>query len=190
MDASENALKILLQDDESDTSFVSSCIIKTNDSNYSQYLIRNLCKWNFIKYVPTVTNSDDKNYLKGKKIIVADDQEVNLMVLSRILTNNGMIVEKAKDGNELYNKYIEGEFDLIISDIDMPDLDGLEAVKKIREYESKNSLKRVAALSCGGDSEKDKIHHFLKSGMDDYFIKGDDVSYLLSLVRLWINTTS
>lgn len=161
-------------------------VLKINDQNYDENLIRTLCKWNFIKYVPSLPKVLDKDYLFKKKILLADDEEVNLMLLSRILTGRGVLVDQARDGNELYEKYVDGGYDLIISDINMPKLSGSDAVAKIRKYERENGLKIVPAMSYGGDSEKEKIHQILKSGIDDYFIKGDDVKYLLNLIRFWI----
>lgn len=124
--------------------------------------------------------------LKGMTAILAEDNHVNIIILSTKLKKDYQIdVKMAQDGEELieiYTKTIESKSDLdfIISDINMPRLNGIDAIKKIREYEKQNRLKRTPVILCCGDSDQKSINSAREAGVDAIFIKGDDLSKLIS----------
>jgi two-component system, CAI-1 autoinducer sensor kinase/phosphatase CqsS len=162
---------------------VDSLLGRVNKNHY-EFLVRALCKWNFIKYAPPVEGGL-KN-LKGKRVLIADDEIINLTILQRILQNNGMEVVAVKNGQELYDEYVKGKFHMIVSDLNMPGLSGTELTRKIRKYELENSAIHTPILSCSGIAEKNEIFDVLKLGVDDYYIKGDDTEYLLKMISLLV----
>ncbi len=123
--------------------------------------------------------------LSGKKIILAEDDPVNVMILSKKLSEDYKIeIQSAKDGDELFDTYkksieTQNTVDLIISDISMPKLDGIEAAKKIREYEEKNNLKQVPIIAYCGDGNPSMFNKIKKAGMNGLFVKGDDFEGLI-----------
>lgn len=143
--------------------------------------------------LPTETNKKilhnlDKKILtklSGKKIILAEDNPVNVMILGKRLSEDYKIeIQSAEDGDELFAIYKKGietqnPADLIISDINMPKLDGIEATKKIREYEEKNNLKQVPIIAYCGDGNPSMFNKIKKAGMNSLFVKGDNLVELI-----------
>jgi two-component system chemotaxis response regulator CheY len=70
----------------------------------------------------------------SKNILLIDDDKLILMTLKRLLAKEGYKVTTALSGTIALKRIEEGDFDLIMSDIKMPEMDGIETVKKIREY--------------------------------------------------------
>ena len=74
----------------------------------------------------------------GKWILIADDNEINLEITSEIVKEKGIIVETAKDGLALFKKFISSKinyYDIIMTDINMPILDGYDVCDKIRNLD-------------------------------------------------------
>ena len=76
--------------------------------------------------------------LKDARVLVVDDNEMNRDMLARRLAKTGMQVDTAEDGNSGLDKILTGAFDLIMLDIMMPDIDGIEVLKRTREFYSKS----------------------------------------------------
>lgn len=74
---------------------------------------------------------------KNIKILVVDDDPMMLEVLKELLSEAGAIVDTGENGLEGFSKFSEEEYDLIISDIQMPKLNGVDFLKKVREMNSK-----------------------------------------------------
>ncbi|MCB0334231.1 MAG: response regulator, partial [Bdellovibrionales bacterium] len=103
-------------------------------------------------------------------ILLAEDNKVNQKLAVKVLEKAGHDVVVASDGNEALMRYQSGSFDLILMDIQMPDLNGIEATCEIRkrEEESKTRIPIIAltAHAMTGDKEK-----YLSAGMDGYVSK-------------------
>lgn len=117
-----------------------------------------------------------------KKIIVAEDEFVNLKYILTILNNKGFAADSAENGEELIKKLTENEYDLILMDIKMPVMDGMEAAHAIRKgiAGEKNKNIRIIALTAHaieGDKEK-----FLDAGMDDYISKPAEPEALMKTI--------
>jgi len=111
-------------------------------------------------------------------ILLAEDDDVNLMAGKHLLEKLGHRVTTAKDGREVLEHVQNTDVDLIFMDIQMPKLDGYEATKRIRTFEAFESKPRVpivamTAYSMNGDREK-----FLQAGMNDYIPKPVGVDML------------
>jgi PAS domain S-box-containing protein len=120
-------------------------------------------------------NSDEKLSFENMKILVVEDNEVNQMFIELILTEYGIAVDLAENGKVAIEKVTANEYDLILMDINMPVLGGVEATAEIRKMPHRRGSYIVAltANAMAGDREK-----FLNSGMDDYLTKPVDVSEL------------
>jgi signal transduction histidine kinase/tetratricopeptide (TPR) repeat protein len=106
---------------------------------------------------------------KGRHILVADDNPVNVFVLKQFLHKWGATTSDATDGNQAISLLYSNNFDLILMDIQMPAKDGLEATREIRRSGEKWSNIPIIAITASHEDEvKISIH---ESGMDDFVIK-------------------
>ncbi len=115
--------------------------------------------------------ADDEQILPaGLKILVAEDNEINQKLALHILSGGGLQVEAVRNGLEVLKRLQETRFDLILMDVQMPEMDGLEATRKIREMEKQTGehlpIIAVTAFALKGDREK-----CLEAGMDSYVQK-------------------
>lgn len=113
-------------------------------------------------------------------ILLAEDDEVNQTVCTRLLREKGHEVDVAKNGIEALKLYQRKEYDVILMDIQMPEMDGIEATKKIREIEGEKKHTPIIALTSyalKGDRER-----FLALGMDEYMSKPIDIDVLYNIM--------
>ena len=123
--------------------------------------------------------------MKGTTVLIADDSPVNRIGLRMLLEKYGMFVEEAVNGKEVLEKLEAKVFDLVLMDVGMPQMNGLEATKQIRQSgESKTASVPVIGLS--GESEEKLIREALKAGMNDYLVKPVDSQLLLVKISEWM----
>lgn len=103
-------------------------------------------------------------------ILVADDNEINLYVVCKLLRNIGHDVVTAGDGSEAVRMYRRHKPDLIVMDIDMPGMSGLEATILIRTYE-KNVELHVPIIALTANDTEECREKSLQAGMDGYLTK-------------------
>lgn len=118
-----------------------------------------------------------------KRILLAEDDSLSSLTCKRMLEKSGYSVTAANDGQEALQRLTENDFDLILMDVQMPVMDGVEATKAIREASNlgkKSSIPIVAmtAYAMTGDKES-----FLAAGMDDYISKPVDKQALVELIK-------
>ena len=122
--------------------------------------------------------------LDNKTVLVADDDVRNIFSLSKALEQYNMTVITALDGNEALQKLTENPtIDVVLLDMMMPQMDGYETARKIREhYQWKNlPVIAVTAKAMTGDREK-----CIQAGASDYITKPVDIDQLISLLRVWL----
>jgi CheY-like chemotaxis protein/CHASE3 domain sensor protein len=132
--------------------------------------------------IQMIHNSDET--LKGRKILLVDDDLRNTFALSKILKQHGLEVIMADNGKLALDKLeSEAGIELVIMDIMMPIMDGYEAMKHIRENPDHQTLPIIAltAKAMSGDREK-----CIEGGANDYMTKPVDTDNLLSLIRVWL----
>lgn len=119
----------------------------------------------------------------GKKILVIDDEELLTKTFSKVLEKQGYEVYIAKKGQDGCEMAEEVNFDLIISDIRMPGLDGVEAVSKIRDIYLKKKWGKVPEIFITGFA--DEITEKQARGMKPsaFIMKPFDIQELLQAVR-------
>jgi signal transduction histidine kinase/CheY-like chemotaxis protein/HPt (histidine-containing phosphotransfer) domain-containing protein len=112
----------------------------------------------------------DKPAGSGLRILVAEDNLVNRAVATGILEKEGHVLMHAATGLEAVEAFGEGFFDLILMDVQMPEMDGFEATRRIRELEEATgrhiTIVAMTAHAMAGDRER-----CLAAGMDDYVSK-------------------
>ena len=129
--------------------------------------------------------------LEGRKIILADDQDLNRIMTKKILEKYRVISVEAKNGEEIITLYKESldnlgksSFDAIITDINMPPFDGDDASIEIRKIERQNAIpfnEKIPIIALSGDSSPEAIYGYFKAEMNDYFVKGNNFENLIKI---------
>lgn len=104
-------------------------------------------------------------------ILVAEDNEINLTVISEFLKKFSHTVQTVTDGKQLLELFAFGTFDLLIVDVEMPKMNGLEAVEKIREIEKNTNLSHTPILALTAHYGEDRRLEVLNHGFDDFMSK-------------------
>ncbi|MEX0981108.1 MAG: ATP-binding protein [Bacteroidales bacterium] len=114
--------------------------------------------------------SADKELLKDKKILVVDDDETNQILATTILTNWKLEFDVAGDGDEAMRYLEKVKFDVVLMDIHMPGISGLDLVKRIRGDEGNpNAKTRMIAVTA--NAIKSDIREYEEAGFQNYLIK-------------------
>ncbi len=123
--------------------------------------------------------------LKGR-ILVAEDNVVNRMVMENMIDGEQYDVVFAENGKEAYDAFRNDAFDLIFMDISMPVMDGIEAVKAIRSHEHKLNSDRTPIVALTAHAMNGDKRRFLDAGMDDYVSKPVKKIMLDEVVCRWL----
>lgn len=119
--------------------------------------------------------------IREKKVLIVDDNESLLMALEYSIQQAGYTVLKAVDG-EIAFKIANAEYpDIIVSDITMPEMDGIELCKKIRSVPSLSETPFILLTALGEPDERVKG---LRSGADDYIVKPFDIEELIARIDI------
>ncbi len=125
-----------------------------------------------------------KEIFAGKKVLLVDDDMRNIYALTSILENQKMIIIPATNGKDALNKLEKyGDVDIILMDIMMPEMDGFEAMQKIRmikRYQTTPILS-LTAKAMVGDKEK-----CIQCGASDFISKPVNTEELFSMMRVWL----
>ncbi len=119
----------------------------------------------------------------GKKILVIDDEELLTKTFSKVLEKQGYEVYIAKKGQDGCEMAEEVNFDLIISDIRMPGLDGVEAVSKIRDICLKRKWGKVPEIFITGFADEITERKARDMKPSAFIMKPFDIQELLQAVR-------
>jgi two-component system sensor histidine kinase BarA len=164
----------------------------SNRSDLSQYfshqirLPLTLGKLNSLIRAPEESPTDKLQQrlaaLPNAKVLAVDDMEINLRLLTTWLKNTNLQLTLAFSGADAVSQCKEHEFDLILMDVQMPHMDGLEATKQIRQTDLNLGTPIIAVTAHAFKEEQDKL---LASGMDDYLPKPINLSDLIDLIKRW-----
>ncbi len=136
--------------------------------------------------LPLEISTEAQGNMASMKILVAEDDRINRMVIEKILKKQGHEVVSATNGRRCLEELDRQEFDLILMDIQMPEMGGIEATRHIRNRaDSQREIPIIAltAHAMKGDREK-----FISAGMDDYLSKPVEVEAIQSILWRLCNT--
>ncbi|MFY9090064.1 ATP-binding protein [Arcobacter aquimarinus] len=120
------------------------------------------------------------------KILVAEDNSANQELISYILEEMGIEFTIKNNGLEILNEFKKESFDLILMDINMPVLDGVETFKQIRIYEKENNLGKTPIIALTANAIKGDKQRFLDIGMDNYLTKPINVKELKNIFDIYL----
>lgn len=119
----------------------------------------------------------------AKKILVIDDEGLVTKSLRKLLKKEGFDVTEAKSALEAIGKVKEMDFDLIVSDVRMPGMDGIEAIKDIRESLKQQGKSPIPEILITGYADEDKYKTAVQLKVADYIYKPFDIQEFLDAVR-------
>lgn len=122
--------------------------------------------------------------IKGLNILLAEDNELNMEIASFVLDEQGAAVTEAKDGKQaldLFAASVPGTYDIILMDIMMPVMDGLEAARAIRSLE-RSDAKEIPIIAVSANAFADDIEESVRSGMNDHLSKPLDFEKLFKMI--------
>ena len=120
------------------------------------------------------------------KILVTEDVVTNQKIAKEMIQMLGCKVEIANNGLEAINQYMEGNFDLIFMDCQMPVMDGYEATQRIREIEKENKLLPVPIIALTAGINKEDQSRCKAAGMNRYLTKPFSIPELTEVLRAFL----
>jgi len=112
----------------------------------------------------------ESDVLKDKYILLVDDDPFNIKLTTMILERWDVRVDFASSGKKALEMIMQSEYDLILTDIHMPDMSGIELTQKIRTIADLDKAS-MPVIAITANIMKDDLDHYMKSGMDDYVLK-------------------
>jgi len=113
------------------------------------------------------------------KILIVDDAAFMRMMIKDILTKNGYeIAAEAENGQKAIEKYSEARPDLVLMDITMPEMDGIQALKKIKEID-----KTANVIMCSAMGQQAMVIEAIQSGAKDFIVKPFQAERVLEAVK-------
>jgi len=124
----------------------------------------------------------------NRTILIAEDVEINREIMSAVLEETGVGVEYAENGRLAVSMYSADplKFDLILMDINMPEMDGYEATREIRARDLEQA-KRVPIVAMTANVFKEDIEKCIASGMNDHTGKPIDANELCGKIEKYLN---
>ena len=128
--------------------------------------------------------SSHRPVLDGVRALVVDDEPMNLVVASGLFREYGMFIDTAQSGAEAIDMFSENDYDVVFMDHMMPEMDGVEAMKRLRDISAnKNKVVRMIALTANAVSGAREM--FLSEGFDGFISKPitiNDFEHLMNRV--------
>lgn len=122
--------------------------------------------------------------LKDLHILVVDDEPINRQILQRMLSNLGALIECAEDGVGALQYCRKNPCDLILMDVQMPNMDGLEATRRIRKLPG---FSQTPILAITANTFIEDRSRCLEAGMNDFVAKPFKRDFLLNTVAQWVH---
>ena len=127
------------------------------------------------------TEVENVDFLVGRRVLLVDDNDMNRELMQEILTDRGLVVEEADNGNsavEQIKEHEPGYYHFVLMDLEMPEMDGYEATVRIRSLQNRiRANVPIIALTANGFLE-DRIQA-QAAGMDDFLVKPVNSAHLL-----------
>lgn len=120
--------------------------------------------------------------LSGLRVLLVEDREENRQYLSQVLQGAGIQVEAASDGEKGLNKYKDDQYDLVLTDLDMPKLSGFRLLEEIRREEDLENRERIPVVAVSAHTDDATSEKCFRMGMDAFVLKPVARDELLQVV--------
>ena len=135
--------------------------------------------------VKTLEQEDDHSDLAGMNILIAEDNDINWEIISTMLGIFGITSQRAENGRICVDKMAEaeeGRYDLIFMDVQMPEMNGLDATRHIRKLENKWAAS-IPIIAMTADAFSENVAECLKAGMNGHIAKPIDMKLVIKEIR-------
>lgn len=132
--------------------------------------------------IPSPDLGIDTSIFKGKRFLLVDDTAINLVLLESIFGKWNAWIDTAINGKEALEKIANHHYDMVISDVNMPEIDGIEMTKRIRRDVASDSSK-VPVIILTANILQDEVEKFQRAGVTDYLMKPFLMGDLYRVVR-------
>ena len=124
----------------------------------------------------------DTTIFKDKRFLIVDDTEINLVLLEAIFSKWHTKADTAKNGKEAIALISEHHYDMVVSDVNMPEMDGIELTKKIRQNPDRE-IAEIPVIILTANILQDEVEKFQQAGVTDYLMKPFLMSDLYQVIR-------
>lgn len=119
-------------------------------------------------------------------ILLAEDNEVNALIAKTMLEDSGFKIDHVEDGKQVVMAMKDKEYQVILMDVNMPDIDGYDATQLIREWEEEHDKASIPIIAMTANALKGDREKCIEVGMDDYLAKPVSREDLIKKVRYWM----
>ena len=133
----------------------------------------------------SVEPENDYSDLQGMNILIAEDNDINWEIISTMLGMFGITTERAKNGRicvEMMNQAAEGSYDLVFMDIQMPEMNGLDATRNIRTLDDPWASS-IPIIAMTADAFSENVMECLNAGMNGHIAKPVDIKLVIKEIR-------
>jgi CheY-like chemotaxis protein/HPt (histidine-containing phosphotransfer) domain-containing protein len=123
---------------------------------------------------------------EGTLALLVDDHPINRMLLLRQVNTLGYAAETANDGLHALGLWKSGRFGIVVTDCNMPKMDGYELARNIRRLEGANGARHVPIIACTANAMRGEPEKCFNAGMDDYLIKPIELKQLSNKLEQWL----
>ncbi|MDR2825659.1 MAG: response regulator [Deltaproteobacteria bacterium] len=156
-------------------------IVNSEEGKGSTFYFEILLKQDANHIIETLDDSGDVSFLEGKRILLVDDVDINRMIITEMLFDAKVTIDEATDGKdalEIFKKSAVGYYDIIMTDIQMPGMDGYETSVAIRGLDRADADK-VPIIAMTANAFKDDVDKAFASGMNAHVSKPVEYKALL-----------
>ena len=160
---------------------------KTEKVGMQAFISKPVTESELINLLASIFNGEytvGKRDFSGVNVMIVDDSSFSRYVLKSILEKHNVSVSEAISGKAAVEKLELDDFHVILMDIQMPELDGIEATRLIRNN-MPGRKKQVPIIGLSGESGEEEIQKALNAGMNDYLLKPVDSVVLLNMIEKW-----
>ncbi|MBU2431315.1 MAG: response regulator, partial [Proteobacteria bacterium] len=125
-----------------------------------------------------------------RHILIVDDIETNLLTARALIGKHGYQIDEARNGVIAVQKHKDNAYDLILMDCQMPEMDGFEATRRIREHEARLNKEPVPIIAMTGNAFESDRKKCLEAGMNDFIAKPVEPDMLKQVISAYLNNDS
>lgn len=133
------------------------------------------------------TKNEKKYTFAEYSILMAEDNRINQRVALSLLSQLGQTIDLASNGKEAVEKFKEKDYDIVFMDVEMPEMDGIEATRKIREFEHENNRKEICIVALTAGIMKEDKEKCLNAGMNDFIPKPFNIKHITGVFSKMCN---